>query len=207
MKGVFESRPQLPRYQDIWDVGLVLQYIQQLPDELTLLDLTMKLCVLFLLVTMQRCQTLHLVKLSDIKFNNNGLTILTNHLLKQSKPGNHLPNIQIESYLDKKLCVITVLQEYLRRTQNLRGETNELLISSQKPHKQVARDTVSRWVKTFLHRAGVAEHYKAHSVRAAATSHACNKGVPLETIIKTAGWTNATTFHRFYHKRVNSATS
>ena len=200
MKGVYESRPQLPKYVEIWDVGGVLDFIQKLPDELSLMLMTMKLCVLFLLTTMQRCQTLHLIALSDIKFKADGLTIVTNHLLKQSKRGRHLPAIQIATYKDSKLCLVTLFQEYLTRTANLRGETKELLISVQKTHKNVARDTVSRWVKTFLYKAGVAKHYKAHSTRAASASFANKTGVPLETIMKTAGWANATTFQKFYHK-------
>jgi len=67
LKDGFESRPQLPKYEVIWDVGVVLDYLKNLTDELSLKMLTMKLCVLFLLTTTQRCQTLHLITLSDIK--------------------------------------------------------------------------------------------------------------------------------------------
>ena len=45
MKGIFQSRPSLPRYCKTWDVNLVLQYIGSMGNsqELSLKDLTLKL--------------------------------------------------------------------------------------------------------------------------------------------------------------------
>ena len=59
MQGVFVIRPALPRYKQIWNVSVVLKYIKPLGDnkQLTLQDLTMKIIMLFGLVTGQRCQT------------------------------------------------------------------------------------------------------------------------------------------------------
>ena len=45
MEDVFESQPQLPKYEEIWDVGVVLDSIKNLTEELSLKMLTMKLCV------------------------------------------------------------------------------------------------------------------------------------------------------------------
>ena len=72
---------------------------------------------------------------------------------------------------------------------------NKLLISTQKPHCDVSRATVSRWVKIFMLKAGIKEHFGAHSARAAATSAAQSKRVPITLIMKTALWS----FCLFYH--------
>ena len=32
LKGVFESRPTVPRYTETWDVGKVLSYLQTIPN-------------------------------------------------------------------------------------------------------------------------------------------------------------------------------
>ena len=44
--------------------------------------------------------------------------------------------------------------------------------------------------------------FKPHSTRSASTSKAVVKGVPLADIIKTAGWSNAETFSKYYNKTV-----
>lgn len=54
MKGVFQSRPALPRYTETWDVKVVLDYLKSL-QHVTLFQLSCKLCMLFLLTSAQRC--------------------------------------------------------------------------------------------------------------------------------------------------------
>lgn len=66
MQGVFVNRPALPRYKQIWDVSVVLQYAKSLSDntQLSLQDLTLKITMLLALVTGQRCQTIQLLTLN-----------------------------------------------------------------------------------------------------------------------------------------------
>ena len=174
--------------------------------DLTLLELSAKLSMLFLLVTAQRSQTLHLIETKDIEFQDNFkvCVIRTNHVLKQTRPGYHLQDIVLHSYNNEKLCVVETLREYLRRTEGLRTTETKLLISTQKPHHGVTQATVSRWVKSLMLKAGIDKQFGTHSTKAAATSAAKLKGVPINSIIKTAGWSNAKTFERFYHKPLNA---
>jgi hypothetical protein len=67
LKGVFETKPALPRYTCIWDVEIVLKYLKNLgPNtELTLKLLTLKLVMLLGLLSGQRCQTLHSLNIED----------------------------------------------------------------------------------------------------------------------------------------------
>lgn len=207
LKGIFELRPVLHRSPKVWCVGTVLTYLDKLPNnlQLSLMLLSCKLCTLFLLVTAQRCQTLHLIHVNDIQFTGDKMTVQTNHVLKQTRPKYHLPDIVIQQFTkNEKLCIVSLMKDYLRRTNELRGDTQRLLISTQKPHKGVARDTISRWVRFLLRKAGVEEHYTAHSVRAASTSRALKKGVSLQSILSTAGWSQAKTFHRFYSKHIQA---
>ena len=200
MKGIFELRPALPKYNEIWDVQTVLDYIKRLPEDLTLMTLSGKLAVLFLLLTAQRCQTLHLINLSDIFFVGNKMIIHLNNLLKQSRPGKHPGPLVLESYeLHSSLCIVKVFKEYIDRTKDLRN-SEKLLVSTQRPHKGIAKATVSRWVRTFLHKAGVLSCYGPHSIRSAATSKAKSRGIPLQSLLKTAGWDNVSTFAKFYDK-------
>ena len=61
LKGIFELKPCLPKYSEIWDVNNVLCYFKScsLVGEMDLKDLTMNLATLLCLLTGQRCQTIH----------------------------------------------------------------------------------------------------------------------------------------------------
>lgn len=206
MTGIFTERPSLPKYTTIWDVDIVFKYIESLQNT-TLLQLSCKLSVIYLLLTAQRCQTLHLLELDDIEFQGDRVIIHSNHILKQTKPGNHLQNIVLQRYeAIPSICIVNILEEYIRRTKPLRHNETKLLISTQKPHKAVSHQTISRWVKNILVKAGINSKYGPHSTRAASTSAGSLRGVPLTTIAKTAGWKGAETFAKFYNKTIQGKT-
>ena len=121
-------------------------------------------------------------------------------LLKQSRPGIHLAEIVVAAYVpDRRLCVVTVLQEYLDRTRVYRGNTTTLFITTQEPYKAVSRDTLSRWIRDTLIAAAVdIDIFTPHSTRAAATSWAHKCKVPIDTILRTAGWSRQDTFTKYY---------
>jgi hypothetical protein len=68
MKGVFKLRPNLPKYNRIWDPKIVLKLLGNWSpnSELELKKLTFKLVTLAALITGQRLQTIHLFKLSGM---------------------------------------------------------------------------------------------------------------------------------------------
>ena len=54
-----------------------------------------------------------------------------------------------------------------------------------------------------MEKAGIdVKFFKPQSTRAAASSAAKVKGVPLSSIMKSAGWTQSNTFRKFYDKLV-----
>lgn len=206
MKGVFNSRPALPRLTYTWDVNTVLKYLETMSDS-TLLQLSCKLCMLFLLLSAQRCQTLHLVETSDIKFVDDQVCIAPSHILKQTRPGKHIDTIIFKKYpKNEKLCIVAVISEYLKRTKDLRT-SEKLLISTVKPFGPISKSTISRWVKLIMIKAGIDMAFRPHSTRSAASSKARLHGIPLGTIMKTAGWSNARVFATFYKKPIKRATS
>ena len=158
IKGVFEMRPSLPRYKEIWDVNTVLKYIKTLhpPKDLTLKDLTLKLTMLLALVSAQRCQTLQALSIENMVLTNEKCDFHFTNLLKTSRPGRHLSPLVVKSFTpDAGICVVTVLRAYFQRTKTFRGKCHQLLISYQKPYKGVTIDTISRWLKLVLKLAGI----------------------------------------------------
>lgn len=205
LKGVFEARPSKPRYTTTWSVGKVLVYLKRLSPVhgLSLKQLTLKLTMLLALTTAQRVQTL---KALDLKHFTKGAnyTFSIVEKIKQSRPGTKTPIVTLEPFPpDRRLCIITVIKEYIKRTADLRLGETKLLISYVKPHKVVTRDTIARWICMSLKNSGIDTNtYKAHSTRAAATSMAADRLVPIEDILAVAGWANTGTFQKFYHKPV-----
>lgn len=210
MRGIFTSRPQLPKYSTIWDVNIVFKYIASLGDndKLTLLTLSEKLVILLLLISGQRGQTVHLMNLNDVHVYSDKIVIYFSSLLKHSSPKRHLEPLIITHYpINNKLCVVRTTREYLDRTTPIRGDCDKFLISTVPPHKGVTKSTVSRWIKSIMTKAGIdTKVFQPHSCRAASTSNAIAKGLQLGTVLKAAGWSSATTFQQYYHRQIQGDT-
>lgn len=86
MKGIFEIKPNLPRYNCTWNVDKVLLYLKTLSplEDLSLLQLSRKLVTLLALGTGQRCQTLYLMDLRNIEACDVYIKVRIGDLLKQS---------------------------------------------------------------------------------------------------------------------------
>lgn len=204
MRGVFNSRPSLPRYCAIWDVSIVLKHLaSRSPSrDLSLQQLTLKLVTLCALVSGQRAQTLHTLDLKSCNLTQTKAVFYIRTLLKHTSPKNNDLTVVLPAFIeDRRLCVLTYLREYIRRTKPLRS-SSQLFISFVAPHRAVSKDTISRWIKLTLQKAGIdTNQFKAHSTRAAATS-AVQRDVDITTILQSAGWSRHSTFARFYKKTV-----
>lgn len=106
MKGIFQEKPPRPKYTEIWNVFIVLEYLHSLSpvDTLSLKELTLKLFVLILLVSGQRGQTVHMLNIDCMFFSNNCYTFQLVGHLKQSRPGVNNPLFKLTAFEDKILC-------------------------------------------------------------------------------------------------------
>ena len=138
MKGVFNLRPPGSRYSYIWDVDKVLMYLRKLSpvDTVSLKDPTLKLTMSMALVNTARCQTLHLLSVKQFKKLRSEFVFHLDGSLKQSRPDAEFSLFHLIAYPpDSRLCVYTVLKEYIARTKNLlQKQDSRLLISYCKPH-------------------------------------------------------------------------
>ena len=208
MKGVFKSNPPAPRYQTTWDVQPVLTYLASFEPAriLSLKLLTLKTVMLVSLVTAQRRQSLHMLDINFMSQTSDALEFVLSEHIKQSRPGYEPPSLILKPFAqDLRLCVFEHMKAYLTQTERLRGSATKLFISFSKPFKPVSRDTISRWIRTVMKDAGInVSVFKPHSTRAAAISKAKAGAVPIQEILKTAGWSSERTFNRFYNKPVHS---
>ena len=135
LKGVFNLRPPVPRYKEVWDVSIVLRFLKTLSpvSSLSLKNLNLKLVMLLSLVTAQRGQTLHLL------------------------------DVNLMSTYDSSIVI------------QLSGINLDV--------------------------------YKAHSTRAASVSAAHRAQVPVQEILRKAGWSSAQTFAIYYDKNLDTSES
>ena len=208
MKAAFNQRPVLPKNNITWDVSLVLRHLKTLgPNEtIHIRQLAKKLVVLMLLLSGQRGQTIHALDTQSMTLTNEGVTFIINVLLKTWRPGHHQSRVYFPSYpIDSRLCVVSALRTYISRTKFARQQETRLFLNIKPPHTPVHRDTIRRWTRDTLEDAGIdMSIFTPHSTRAASTSRAATK-LPLDTILATAGWSQATTFQRFYNKPIEQS--
>lgn len=204
-KASFLNRPPTPRYNYTWDPAVVLDEIKKWGknESLDLERLSYKVVMLLALGSAFRCQSLALIKLSNIKLSPKGAEILITDRTKTSRRNADPPYALFPLFAQSDLCIARVIQEYIQRTANLRLQEDQLLISFQKPHQKVTSQTVGRWLKKTMSSAGIEEVFTAHSTRHAATSKAKRVGVNIETIKRAATWSPASqTFARFYDRPI-----
>ena len=201
MKGIFENNPTLPKFQFTWNVSLLFNYFRNMQDihALDIQKLTQKLVMLMTLISEgQRAKTIHSIRVSDIKILDNKVVIPIMSLIKQTKSAKHMASLCFQIYNKKpKLCVVTHLTEYLKRTKSYK-DTEKLFLTCIKPYRDPSKDTISRWCKSITKESGISTHsYKSHSSRATASSYAKTRGASLSKIIQSAGWKSERTFARF----------
>ena len=125
MKGIYENRKPKPKYDCIWDVSVVIRYLSLLYplENLSFKDLTLKLLMLLLLVTGQRGQTIRLLNLDGMNLSKSVCSFWLLDHVKTSRPGRPDKPVIVKEYReDQRVCPITVLHEYVKRTEKLRGE-------------------------------------------------------------------------------------
>jgi len=211
-KGVSVLKPQRPRYDFIWDPSPVINHLSSLypHDSLSLDKISRKLVTLLALTTAQRMQTLAAIQLSNV-FLSESLIIKIPAKLKTSGIGKSQPLLSFEPFRDNpELCIVSLVRSFLEITQDLRQkDCDSLFISLRFPHRSVSSQTLGRWVKTELEAAGIDTNiFSAHSTRHASTSFAASKGINVDEIRRTAGWSRSSeVFARFYNRPIVRNTS
>ena len=202
MKGLFKNKPPFPKYSHIWDVQLVLDYLNNLgkPENLDLKQLTHRVVMLLALASPKRCGELASLSLENCQSSDNSFRFF---LAKTKNRGFGKPHEAIyeEFKENENICPVANLRAYLEQTKAIR-KSQKILLSTKKPHNAVTSTTVARWRKETIAAAGI-EGFSAHSTRAASTSAAASKGLSSAAILQAANWRpNGSTFQRFYHKSI-----
>ena len=209
LKGIYNVRPPLPRYNGTWNVQTALNYLESLGEtkNLTLKLLTMKTVFLLAITSPSRSADLSQLDIERMKTGTNGITFLPASLAKQSRQGRPIAEFFFPSFQpNATICPVHTLQVYLTTTRPLRGAESRLFVSFIKPHKAVTSSTIARWLWITLEQSGIdSSIFGTHSTRGASASAAAKGGITTEDILKAANWSSESVFQRFYHKEVDKA--
>lgn len=106
------------------------------------------------LLTSQRSQSMQMLDLRNLSVSDHHVKIRFGDKLKTTRPGFHQQEISVKAYVsDRRLCIVTVMREYLHRTKVLRRggeEKTQLLLSYCKPFTPVSKETISRWIRIVM---------------------------------------------------------
>ena len=209
LRGCYNSNPPRPKYSSTWDPSTVISFITSLEgnESLPLSVLTGKVVVLLALATLFRVSDLFSISLRSVSFSISGVSFSLLSLRKSQRDG-PLQSFSIPRCPDPSTCPVTALQCYLDRTLPLRSDSNSenVFVTLKKPHLRASPNTIARWIKTFLHKAGVDTNiFSAHSTRGASASKAASSGLSIDVILKTGHWSSSSTFYRFYNRQSASS--
>ena len=205
LKGAFNTRPPMPKYEKTWEVHRVTVYLRSLGEnsDLGLKLLTHKLAMLLALVSAHRSSDLVRLTLQGKRQTPSGIFLKPSGLAKQSRPGQEkgISPVFIPAFLeDSRLCQVRCLEAYERATGTLRSH-QQLFLGVVAPHKPVCSSTIARWLKEVLKASGIdTAVFSAHSTRGASASSAALAGVSTQDIMNRAGWSQQSTFCKFYYR-------
>ena len=203
-KGMHNVRPPQPKYCIIWDINIVLTWLSAMRTD-TLMLLSQKVTTLLMLLSGNRVNMLTHMKMTSMVMTEEEVTFTFDAPLKHTREGVKGDIMTYRAYPEKSLCPVHAISEYIEKRGELCADPH--LFITTKPrnggHNPAHHDTLARWIKGMLEAAGVdTQKFQAHSCRAASTSAAALAGVSLATIIKSASWSNVTTYKKFYKREI-----
>ena len=103
-----------------------------------------------------------------------------------------------------KLCVLSTVKTYLNVTSEIRSKKSGLFIALIEPYLVVGTQTSARWIRSLMQKSGInIESFKAHSTRRASTPAARSKGLSIEKINESIGWSKKSQlFAKHYNRRI-----
>ena len=206
LTGVSNLRPPKPIQTSVWNVETVIKYFKTLPDTFsqTVMQTTLKTVTLLALASSARSNEIHKLDLEWLTDFGNKMVFQIPGRVKHSRQGKVNPPITfVEFPQDPNLCPVKSLRTYINMTKPWRNQQPNscLFLTTVSPHRPAAKATVANWVKKTLTLAGI-QGFTAHSTRAASSSKANSKGIPLQTILQRGNWRSSNVWEKHYHKQV-----
>ena len=202
LKGVFNLRPPVARYTAMWDVNIVLNYMEAMVTT-SFKDKSMKLATLLMILSGNRVNMLTHFTLPNMFITDKECTFVFDEVLKSTRPSFNINPMTFKAFSDRPaLCPVQLIWDYLECRNQLSGDT-QFFVTLKSPFNGAQPGTIARWVKEMLCLSGVQDgRYTAHSCRSASTSSALFRGISLSTIVRSASWKGVKTFKKHYLREI-----
>lgn len=207
LKGLFHTNPPPAKLPPAtWDMQQVLNHLNNMPSNphLSLILLAQKTVMLLLLSTMRRKQEIRGLSIhpKHMKVHPDKIEFILQELPKTFALNHQRNALRIFTVMrfpsNNKLCPYAAVLHYIRRTSNIRGQIQRLFITCT-DHKPISEMTLRRWILTVMDASGIdTKKFIAYSTRHASSSYAYKHGMAVNTILNLAGWSNPSSFVKFY---------
>lgn len=214
------SRVNIPKLTklEIWDSDMIVKFILEKWErngDLNLKDLQLKTIGLLCLATMARPRSdIGRLKKKDIKFRYKDSILESVIIHFRETKESQVKTAILGKIEEEGLCPVQTLWEFKERTEVLRKKLPEehtlFLGYILDPEKVVSirPATLANWVKQLMKKAGVPEDYPPHSIHAAASTKAVEKGNSIKEVKKHANWSlNTNTFYEDYYYKPTARSS
>ena len=204
MKGIYNSRPPLPKRCSSWSVMKVLEMLRTWgpASSLDLKTLTLKTVMLLALACSKRVSSLAMLSVNSkfCEISENYIKLQPIGLEKHSRPGLISTPVKLDSFKkDIRIDPVYYLKSYIEKTKNIRT-SEQLFVTHNKPHKSASVASLARWIAQVITHSG--QSGSGGSVRSVSTSYALAKGASLASVIEAGDWARVSTFKKFYYHPV-----
>lgn len=224
LKGAHRLCPRAKDIHPVWDLQLVLQSLRDVPFEPMVSGrlrwLTLKTIFIIAITSAKRVGEIQALSMNPKYLNISpaGVRLRLNpsFIPKVNSEENRESEILLPPFCPNEnphsrntlrfLCPVRAVSKYLEATKAFRQTDALFVCFGEGPKKgcKASKATISRWVRICIQEAYQAkgqvppEGIKAHQTRGQAASWAQFNGASITDICKSATWTSACTFARFY---------
>jgi integrase len=200
--GAQRLAPLPTRKAFVWDAGIPLKMIRDRAHPTNFLSAARE--ALFLLLMATGCRVDDALKMGkDFCWERNDFVIPYLVPRKCKVKGQWTRTQRLASYSGSgRICPINAILLYSTFAVNVQKADEPALFVSSTGTK-AAKATLARWIRDLLLEAGIKA--PAGSCRSASTSTAYMRDIPIDQIMRSAGWSSSLMFFKHYHREMNPA--
>lgn len=192
-------RPKQARYDDTFDVRMVLDHMAGIPEPWDLKTLSSITAAMLIISGICRASDIARIHGTLMKVTNDRIWAPVVDTLKQQRRGEA---IAIDIHItptNHVLNPVNLVRRYLVDSQRRRpNDCDYLFVTIGSTRRNAKAPTIAKWIRKIMLAAGVEEKFKGHALRMACVAAALGNGIPVMTIMKIGRWRSYNTFEKFY---------
>ena len=196
-KGLFKLRSSKTKYHAIWDVNILLNFLENMSTGSDM-DVSRKLVCLFMLLSGSRVNSISHLKITNMYLTDTECTFVFDDVLKHSRLSfKEKPLVFRRFPQNPKLWPVSILIQYLDMRLPRSFDT-VLSLTTARPCKGASSDTIAYWIKNTVQKAEIDTGlFSPNSFKSVATSKSDVSGTSITTILRSTSWSRTSTLKNF----------